>query len=90
MPTFHLASVLSAHIGGTPAVETLGTTVEDAVDHLVDRYPQLATRLRDEAGAPHPFVTFYLNDEDVRLVGGFGVTVGADDELTIVPAVAGG
>ncbi|MEP7380275.1 MAG: MoaD/ThiS family protein [Gemmatimonadota bacterium] len=90
MPTFHLPSVLSAHIGGTRAVETSGATVEQAIDRLVDQYPQLAPRLRDASGAPYPFVTFYLNDEDVRLVGGFGVAVSDDDEVTIVPAVAGG
>lgn len=90
MPTFHLPSVLSAHIGGTRAVETDGVTVAQAIDRLVDRFPQLAPRLRDEHGDPYPFVTFYLNDEDVRLVGGFGVPVAEGDEVTIVPAVAGG
>jgi molybdopterin converting factor small subunit len=49
-----------------------------------------ATSLRHEHGAPYPFVTFYLNDEDVRLVGGFGVSVTEGDEVTIVPAAAGG
>jgi len=90
MPTFHLLSVLSAHVGGTRAVDTSGTTVGEAVDELVSRFPQLGSRLRDANGAPYPFVTFYLNDEDLRLVGGFGAAVSHGDEVTIVPAVAGG
>lgn len=88
--TFHLPSVLAAHVGGTRAIDAEGATVGIAIDDLVTRYPQLAPRLRDAHGAPYPFVTFYLNDDDVRLVGGFDATVSDGDEVTIVPAVAGG
>lgn len=88
--TFHLPSVLAAHVGGTRAIEAEGATVSNAIDDLIARYPALAPRLRDDKGAPYPFVTFYLNDEDVRLVGGFDATVQDGDEVTIVPAVAGG
>jgi molybdopterin converting factor small subunit len=90
MPTFHLPSVLSAHVGGARAVDTSGTTVGEAVEALVRRYPQLGSRLRDANGDPYPFVTFYLNDDDLRLVGGFDAAVSDGDEVTIVPAVAGG
>ena len=88
--TFHLPSVLAAHVGGTRAIEARGATVSTAIDDRIARYPSLAPRLRDEKGAPYPFVTFYLNDEDVRLVGGFDAAVQDGDEVTIVPAVAGG
>lgn len=88
--TFHLPSVLAAHVGGTRAIETDGDTVGLAIDNLVAQFPQLAPRLRDVHGAPYPFVTFYLNDDDVRLVGGFDAAINDGDEVTIVPAVAGG
>lgn len=88
--TVHLPSVLAAHVGGTRAIEAEGVTVSTAIDDLISRYPALAPRLRDDKGAPYPFVTFYLNDEDVRLVGGFDAAVTDGDEVTIVPAVAGG
>ena len=42
------------------------------------------------SGEPYPFVTYYLNDEDIRFAGGFGAPIRAGDELTIVSAVAGG
>jgi sulfur-carrier protein len=54
------------------------------------RYPALASRLRDDAGRPYPFVTFYLNDEDIRFRGGFAAPVTDGDEVTVVPAIAGG
>jgi molybdopterin converting factor small subunit len=56
----------------------------------VSRFPALAPRLRDENGAPYPFVTIYLNDEDIRFLGGFTAPVQPGDELSVVPAVAGG
>jgi sulfur-carrier protein len=88
--TFHLPSVLAAHVGGTRTIEADGATVGRAVDDLVARHPQLLPRLKDAQGAPYAFVTFYLNDEDVRLVGGFDAPTTDGDEVTIVPAVAGG
>jgi molybdopterin synthase sulfur carrier subunit len=57
---------------------------------VATRYPNLAPRLRDETGQPYPFVTFYLNDEDIRFQGGFDAKVSDGDELTVVPAIAGG
>src|SRR5439155_1121455 len=50
----------------------------------------LAPRLRDKEGKPYPFVNFYLNDEDVRFRGGFAAPVQDGDEVTVIPAIAGG
>lgn len=67
-----------------------GTTVGDVVADVARRFPMLATRLRDEDGKPYAFVTFYLNDEDIRFHGGFAALVKDGDELVVVPAIAGG
>ena len=67
-----------------------GATLGDVVETLAQRYPTLAPRLRDDAGKPYPFVVYYLNDEDVRLGAGFAATVADGDEVTLVPAIAGG
>ena len=88
--TVHLPSVLAPLAGGARQITAAGATVGDAVDDAARRYPSLAPRLRDERGNPYPFVTFYLNDEDIRFGGGFGAAVRDGDELVIVPAVAGG
>ena len=68
----------------------VGETVGTAVRSLTERYPGLAPRLVDEHGDQYPFVAIYLNDEDIRFVGGFETAVRDGDELSIVPAVAGG
>jgi molybdopterin converting factor small subunit len=76
--------------GGQHTIPATGATVSEALDDVVSRFPALSPRLRDENGAPYPFVTIYLNDEDIRFIGGFDAPVQPGDELSVVPAVAGG
>ena len=87
--TLHLPTVL-AKFADARVVEATGTTVGEAVAEVAARFPNLAPRLRDVEGKPYPFVTFYLNDEDIRFQGGFNAPVSDGDELTVVPAIAGG
>jgi molybdopterin converting factor small subunit len=87
--TLHLPTVLAKLADGR-VLEAEGGTVGALVADVSTRYPALAPRLRDGSGNPYPFVTFYLNDEDIRFHGGFGATVQDGDEVTIVPAIAGG
>ena len=64
--------------------------VESAIDALDARYPGFRDRLLDDQGELRQFVNVYLNDEDVRLGSGLKAAVGDKDEISIVPAVAGG
>lgn len=88
--TIHLPAALSRFVDGERTLTAQGATVGEAVDDAARRYPGLKDRLRDREGRPYPFVTFYLNDEDIRFGAGFGATIRDGDELVIVPAVAGG
>jgi len=88
--TLNLPSVLAAHTGGARTIQANGRTLGEAVADLAARYPTLAPRLRDDQGKPYPFVNFYLNDEDVRFRGGFAAPVQDGDEVTVIPAIAGG
>ena len=90
MPVLNLPSVLTPLTGGQHTIPTTGTTVGEAINDVVHRFPSLSPRLRDPSGAPYPFVTIYLNDEDIRFIGGFDAEVKPNDELSVVPAVAGG
>ena len=88
--SLQLPTVLARLADGRRTIDAIGATLGEAVADVATRYPALATRLRDERGEPYAFVTFYLNDEDARFAGGFGATVVDGDEVTIVPAIAGG
>ncbi|HEX4628282.1 MAG TPA: MoaD/ThiS family protein [Gemmatimonadales bacterium] len=86
----NLPSVLAAHTGGARTLQANGRTLGEAVADVATRYPGLGPRLRDKDGKPYPFVNFYLNDEDVRFRGGFAAPVQDGDEVTVIPAIAGG
>jgi molybdopterin converting factor small subunit len=88
--TIQLPKVLAELAGGTQQISATGATLGDAVSELASRYPALGPRLRDAQGNPYEFVIYYLNDEDVRLNGGFAAPLSDGDEVIIVPAVAGG
>lgn len=90
MPLLSLPSVLTPLTGGQHTIPANGATVGQAIDDVISRFPSLSPRLRNASGAPYPFVTIYLNDEDIRFIGGFDAEVKEGDELSVVPAVAGG
>jgi molybdopterin synthase sulfur carrier subunit len=87
--TLFLPAVL-AKLANGKELTSEGATVGEVVADVATRFPALAPRLRDDNGDPYPFVTFYLNDEDIRFQGGFAAAVRDGDELTVVPAIAGG
>jgi molybdopterin synthase sulfur carrier subunit len=64
--------------------------IASAIAALDQRYPGFKDRLLDEKGELRQFVNLYLNDEDVRLGSGLKAKVAESDEISIVPAVAGG
>ncbi len=66
-----------------------GTLVE-CIDSLETSYPGLKERLCDDQGELRRFVNVYVNGEDVRFLQGLGTVLKAGDEVSIVPAVAGG
>lgn len=88
--TLQLPTVLAKLADGQRTLEVRGATLGDVVRDVSTRFPGLAPRLRDGDGNPYPFVTFYVNDDDARLQGGFSATVRDGDEIIVVPAIAGG
>ena len=71
-------------------VSASGANVSAIVEELDKEYPGIKERLCDENGALRHFVNIYINGEDVRYVDGINTAVKDGDEVSIVPAVAGG
>ena len=86
----NLPTVLRPHAGGERTVAVDGATVGEVLTALVARYPGMSGQVIDDSGALHKFVNVYLNDDDVRYLSGVDTVVGASDEISILPAVAGG
>jgi molybdopterin converting factor small subunit len=70
-------------------VEVAGATVQAALESLSEKFPALRAKLFD-GGKVRQYVNLYLNDEDVRYLDNLATPVKEGDELSIIPAVAGG
>ena len=84
-----IPTILRPYTGGAKVVEGSGATIQVLIADLDARYPGLQERLVDEKGLRR-FVNVYLNDEDVRFLGGLDTAVADGDSVTILQAVAGG
>ena len=75
---------------GLDKVEMNESTLSNMIDELESNYPGFKERLIDENGELRYFVNIYVNGEDVRFLAGLDTQTNAGDEISIVPAVAGG
>mgnify|MGYP003389365172 FL=1 len=67
-----------------------GATVNDILNNLESQFAGIKDRICDESGAPRRFINIYLNEEDIRFLDGEGTVVKDGDEISIIPAIAGG
>ena len=71
-------------------VETNAETISDAITDLESRYPGLQERLLDDDGQVRRFVNVYVNEEDIRFLQEKETPLKDGDEVSIIPAIAGG
>ena len=71
-------------------VEVNAATISDAINELQSRYPGIKERLLDETGAVRRFVNVYVNEEDIRFLQNQQTKLKDGDEISIIPAIAGG
>jgi molybdopterin synthase sulfur carrier subunit len=76
--------------GGQSDVTASGDSVASAISDLEAQFPGMANRIYDESGEVRRFVNLFVNGEDIRFLDGTGTKLESGDELSIVPAMAGG
>ena len=76
--------------GGREEVSASGATVGELITSLETQYPGIKERICDEAGKVRRFVNIFANDEDIRFLKNLETPVKESDEISIVPAIAGG
>ncbi len=81
---------LQSLTGGASEVTAEGGTVRELIDDLERRYAGIKARLCDENGEVRRFVNIFVNDEDIRFLQGLDTPLKEGDEISIVPAIAGG
>ncbi len=85
-----IPTILRTYTGGAKAVEASGDTLSELIDDLESRHTGLRARLLEDDGTLRRFVNVYVNDEDVRFLGGLQTKLVDGDSVTVLPAVAGG
>jgi sulfur-carrier protein len=88
--TVKLPTQLRGAAGGATAAQVDGTTVGEALEALYAEHGELRGRLADDDGGLRRFVNVYLGGEDIRFLEGLETPLEDGDEVTILPAVAGG
>jgi molybdopterin synthase sulfur carrier subunit len=84
-----IPTILRTYTGGEKAVDAEGATLAALIDNLEASHAGLKDRLI-ENGDLRRFINVYINDEDVRFIGGLEAELSDGDQVVVLPAVAGG
>ncbi|GAB4537797.1 MAG: MoaD/ThiS family protein [Anaerolineae bacterium] len=90
MPTVFIPSSLRRYTAGQSKAKVNGSTVNEIIEDLERQYPGVKSRLCDDSGQIKRFVNVFVNDEEIRALQGADTHVAEHDEISIVPAMAGG
>jgi sulfur-carrier protein len=71
-------------------VSAEGETISDIINNLENQFNGIKDRICDESGAPRRFINIYINEEDIRFLEGEKTVIKDGDEISIIPAIAGG
>jgi len=76
--------------GGESEIEGAGETIKEVIQNLNEKYPGFTERLYDEEGKLRRFINIYVNEEDIRFLDGEGTKLSEGDDISVIPAIAGG
>ena len=88
--TIEIPTAFRRFTGGAPNVHSSAATIADALNDLTARFPALARHIRDDQGQIRQFLNVYLNEEDIRFLGGESCALRDGDRVMLVPSIAGG
>jgi adenylyltransferase/sulfurtransferase len=90
MPKIAIPTALRQYAGGKESVEVKGSKISEALASLTEQYPELKKHLFDAQGKLRNFVNIYVNDEDIRYQRQEDTAIKENDEISIIPSIAGG
>ena len=90
MATIRIPTPLRKLTDGKEEVAAAGATIGEVLSNLERAYPGIKARICDDSGAVRKFVNIFANDEDIRFLKNLDTPVKETDEVSIVPAIAGG
>jgi molybdopterin synthase sulfur carrier subunit len=88
--TVRIPTILRTYTHGVGEVTADGSKLSEVLDSLEANHPGIRRRILDDAGALRRFVNVYVDDDDVRFIGGLDAEIADGTKISIIPAVAGG
>jgi len=88
--TVEIPSALRRFTDGVQTIECTSETLPDLLGEIEQRFPAISKHLRDDAGQVRRFVNIYVNEEDIRFLGGNSYKFQEGDRVLVVPSIAGG
>jgi len=88
--TVQIPSALRRLTAGAPNLTCTATNLSELFSVLDQKFPDLKPHLRDDAGQTRRFLNIYVNEEDIRFLGGPAYAFQDGDEVLLVPSIAGG
>ncbi|MGI4854848.1 MAG: MoaD/ThiS family protein [Janthinobacterium lividum] len=85
-----LPAAFSRHTAGTKQVQSEASNLPSLVEDLGAKFPELGTHIKDADGTLRKFINVYVNDEDIRFLGGDTYVFQDRDEVMFIPSIAGG
>jgi sulfur-carrier protein len=89
MATVRIPTPLRTLTGGKDEIEASGATIAELIENMESKHPGLRDRLLDEKGVRR-FINIFVGDEDIRFLEGLKTELKGNEQITIVPAIAGG
>lgn len=88
--TVQIPSALRRHTSGAGKLDCSAANLPELFSILDEKFPDLRPHLRDETGQVRRFLNVYVNEEDIRFLGGQSYAFQDGDEVLLVPSIAGG
>ncbi len=90
MPVLKIPTPMRSYVNGQSEVCVNGRNVAEAMESLLTQFPALRPHLTNSRGELRPFVNLFLGENNIRELQGLDTPLGEEDQLTLIPAIAGG
>jgi molybdopterin converting factor small subunit len=90
MPVLKIPTPMRSYVNGRSEVPVNGRNVAEAMESLMTQYPTLRPHLTNTRGELRPFVNLYIGENNIRELQGLETLLGEDDQLIMIPSIAGG
>ena len=85
-----LPTAFTRHTDGRKQFDSNATNLPGLLAEIDSTFPALSTQIKDDNGKLRKFINIYINDEDIRFLGGDGYSFQDGDEVMLIPSIAGG